>query len=125
MPWKATCYTDERMQFIVRVLAGEDEMTVLCREYGSAERPATSGSAGISRKAPRVWRSARTRRCNMARRMMWRWCKRCWDCASAGAIGSEEAAGEAERAASGDGSSGGEHIGDWLRREGLVKRLPG
>jgi hypothetical protein len=25
---------DERMQFIARVLAGEDEMTVLCREYG-------------------------------------------------------------------------------------------
>ena len=33
MPWKATCHMDERIQFIARVLAGEDEMTALCREY--------------------------------------------------------------------------------------------
>ena len=32
MPWKETCQMDERMQFIARVLAGEDEMTVLYRE---------------------------------------------------------------------------------------------
>jgi len=64
MPWKATCHMDERMQFIARGLAGEDEMTVLCREYGSAGRPATSGSGGISRRAARVWQSARMRRCS-------------------------------------------------------------
>src|SRR6516164_5012776 len=38
MPWKATCHMDERMQFIARVLAGEDEMTVLCREYGVSRK---------------------------------------------------------------------------------------
>ena len=38
MPWKATCQMDERMQFIARVLAGEDEMTVLCREYGVSRK---------------------------------------------------------------------------------------
>jgi len=44
MPWKETCQMDERMQFIARVLAGEDEMTVLCREYGiSRKTPATNG----------------------------------------------------------------------------------
>jgi hypothetical protein len=29
---------DERMEFIARVLAGEDEMTVLCREYGVSRK---------------------------------------------------------------------------------------
>src|SRR5262249_60929510 len=38
MPWKATCHMDERMQFIARVLASEDEMTVLCREYGVSRK---------------------------------------------------------------------------------------
>jgi hypothetical protein len=33
MPWKETCQMDERTQFIARVLAGEDAMTTLCREY--------------------------------------------------------------------------------------------
>ena len=34
MPWKETCRMDERTQFIARVLAGEEAMTALCREYG-------------------------------------------------------------------------------------------
>ena len=38
MPWKETCQMHERMQFIARVLAGEDEMTVLCREYGISRK---------------------------------------------------------------------------------------
>ena len=38
MPRKATCHMDERMQFIARVLTGEDEMTVLCREYGVSRK---------------------------------------------------------------------------------------
>src|SRR5262249_62029417 len=38
MPWKATCHMDERTQFIARVLAGEDEMTVLCGEYGVSRK---------------------------------------------------------------------------------------
>jgi transposase-like protein len=34
MPWRETCQMHERTQFIARVLAGGDEMTGLCREYG-------------------------------------------------------------------------------------------
>jgi putative transposase len=38
MPWRATCQMDERTQFIARVLAGGDEMTGLCREYGISRK---------------------------------------------------------------------------------------
>jgi hypothetical protein len=38
MPWKATYHMDERMHFIARVLAGEDEMTALCRECGISRK---------------------------------------------------------------------------------------
>ena len=38
MPWKETCQMDERTQFIARVLAGEDAMTTLCREYGISRK---------------------------------------------------------------------------------------
>ena len=47
MPWKETCHMDERIQFIAGVLAGEDEMTGLCREFGITRKTATSGSGGI------------------------------------------------------------------------------
>src|SRR5262249_50764113 len=38
MPWNETCRMDERTQFIARILAGEDEMTALCREYGISRK---------------------------------------------------------------------------------------
>jgi putative transposase len=38
MPWRETCQMDERTQFIARVLAGEDEMTALCCEYGISRK---------------------------------------------------------------------------------------
>jgi putative transposase len=38
MPWNETCRMDERTQFIARMLAGEDEMTGLCREYGISRK---------------------------------------------------------------------------------------
>ena len=38
MPWKETCQMDERTQFIARVLADEDAMTALCREYGISRK---------------------------------------------------------------------------------------
>src|SRR5215469_6017382 len=38
MPWRETCQMDERTQFIARVLAGEDAMTVLCHEYGISRK---------------------------------------------------------------------------------------
>jgi leucine-zipper of insertion element IS481 len=59
MPWKATCQMDERMQFIARVLAGEDEMTVLCREYGVSRKTGykwlgryiSEGAAGLAERS--------------------------------------------------------------------------
>ena len=59
MPWKATCHMDERMQFIARVLAGEDEMTVLCREYGVSRKTGykwlgryiSEGAAGLAERS--------------------------------------------------------------------------
>ena len=38
MPWKETCHMDERTQFIARILAGEDTMTTVCREYGVSRK---------------------------------------------------------------------------------------
>jgi hypothetical protein len=59
MPWKETCQMDERMQFIARVLAGEDEMTVLCREYGVSRKTGykwlgryiAEGAAGLAERS--------------------------------------------------------------------------
>jgi len=50
---------DERMQFIARVLAGEDEMTVLCREYGVSRKTGykwlgryiSEGAAGLAERS--------------------------------------------------------------------------
>src|SRR5215469_7416961 len=59
MPWRATCQMDERIQFIARVLAGEDEMTVLCREYGVSRKTGykwlgryiSEGAAGLAERS--------------------------------------------------------------------------
>src|SRR5262249_61329127 len=59
MLWRATCQMDERIQFIARVLAGEDEMTVLCREYGVSRktgykwlgRDISEGAAGLAERS--------------------------------------------------------------------------
>src|SRR5215510_2519812 len=59
MPWKATCQMDERVQFIARVLAGEDEMTALCGEYGISRKSGykwlgryiSEGAAGLAERS--------------------------------------------------------------------------
>src|SRR5215468_953401 len=59
MPWRETCQMDERMQFIARVLAGEDEMTALCREYGISRKTGykwlaryrCEGAAGLAERS--------------------------------------------------------------------------
>ena len=59
MPWKATCQMDERVQFIARVLAGEDEMTALCGEYGISRKTGykwlgryiSEGAAGLAERS--------------------------------------------------------------------------
>ena len=93
MPWKATCHMDERMQFIARVFAGEDEMTVLCREYGVSRKTGykwlgryiSKGAAGLVERSHH--------RCSTARRMSSPWCKRCSGCASVGRIGGQKSCG--------------------------------
>jgi hypothetical protein len=50
---------DERMQFIARVLAGKDEMTVLCCEYGISRKTGhkwlgryiSEGAAGLAERS--------------------------------------------------------------------------
>jgi transposase InsO family protein len=59
MPWNETCQMDERTQFIARVLAGEDEMTALCREYGISRKTGykwlrryrAAGAAGLRERS--------------------------------------------------------------------------
>jgi len=59
MPWKETCQMDERLQFIARVLAGEDEMTVLCGEYRVSRKTGykwlgryiANGAAGLAERS--------------------------------------------------------------------------
>lgn len=38
MPWKATCVMDERMQFVVACVAGEESMAELCRRFGISRK---------------------------------------------------------------------------------------
>src|SRR5258708_25169320 len=64
MPWRETCQMDERTQFIARVLAGEDEMTARCREYGISRKTGykwlgryrRDGAAGLMERPHAPWR---------------------------------------------------------------------
>lgn len=38
MPWKETCRMDARVQFISRLLSGDEEMAAVCREYGISRK---------------------------------------------------------------------------------------
>ena len=80
----------ERMQFIARVFAGEDEMTVLCREYGVSRKTGykwlgryiSKGAAGLAERSGSTARGMRSPRC-----------KRCSGCASVGRIGVQKSCG--------------------------------
>lgn len=60
MPWKETCRMDQRMQLIARALAGEDEMSGLCREYAISRKTGykwlgryrSEGVAGLRDRSP-------------------------------------------------------------------------
>src|SRR5438128_2744696 len=64
MAWKETCQMDERTQFIARVLAGGDEMTARCREYGISRKTGykwlgryrRDGAAGLMERSHAPWR---------------------------------------------------------------------
>jgi len=126
MPWKETCRMDQRTQFIARVLAGEDEMTVLCREYGISRKTGykwlgrylSEGAAGLRERSHAPLRHGQAHDVAVVQAVLElreRW--RHWGPKKLRVKLSELHPEMAVPAAS--------TIGDWLRREGLVERLPG
>src|SRR6266481_5597994 len=125
MPWRETCQMDERTQFIARVLAGEDEMTALCREYGISRKTGykwlgryrCEGAAGLRERSHAPLRHGQAHdvtvvQAVLALRERWRH----WGPKKLRVKLSEHHPALAVPAAS--------TIGDWLRREGMVERSP-
>ena len=123
MPWKATCHMDERMQFIARVLAGEDEMTVLCREYGVSRKTGykwlgryiSEGAGGLAERSHAPLQHGQAHDVAVVQAVLElreRW--RHWGPKKLRVKLSELHPEMAVPAAS--------TIGDWLRREGVVGR---
>src|SRR6267143_5786390 len=116
---------DERTQFIARVLAGEDEMTALCREYGISRKTGykwlgryrCEGAAGLRERSHAPLRHGQAHdvtvvQAVLALRERWRH----WGPKKLRVKLSEHHPALAVPAAS--------TIGDWLRREGMVERSP-
>jgi putative transposase len=121
MPWKETCQMDERMQFIARVLAGEDAMTVLCRECGISRKTGykwlgryhCEGAAGLQERSHAPVRHGQAHDVAVVQAVLGlreRW--RHWGPKKLRVKLAELHAELPVPAAS--------TIGDWLRREGLV-----
>jgi putative transposase len=123
MPWRETCQMDERTQFIARVLAGEDEMTALCREYGISRKTGYKwlgryrgeGAAGLRERSHAPVRHGQAHdvavvQAVLGLRERWGWGPKKLR-VKLGALHPELAVPAAST------------IGDWLRREGLVGRL--
>ena len=126
MPWKETCRMDQRTQFIARVLAGEDEMTGLCREYGISRKTGykwlgrylSEGAAGLRERSHAPLRHGQAHDVGVVQAVLElraRW--RHWGPKKLRVKLRELHPDRAVPAAS--------TIGDWLRREGLVERLSG
>ena len=126
MLWKETCRMDQRTQFIARVLAGEDEMTGLCREYGISRKTGykwlgrylSEGAAGLRERSHAPLRHGQAHDVGVVQAVLElraRW--RHWGPKKLRVKLRELHPDMAVPAAS--------TIGDWLRREGLVERLSG
>src|SRR6516165_4127663 len=120
MPWKETCQMDERTQFIARVLADEDAMTALCREYGISRKTGykclgryrREGAAGLRDRSHAPLRHGRAHDVAVVqavRGLRERWPH--W--------GPKKQLGELHPELPVPVAS---TIGDWLRREGMVGR---
>jgi len=123
MPWKETCQMDERTQFIARVLAGEDEMTGLCCEYGISRKTGykwlgryrCEGAAGLQERSHAPLRHGQAHEVAVVQavlelRQRWpRWGPKKLR-VKLGELDPELAVPAAST------------IGDWLRREGLIGR---
>jgi transposase len=123
MPWKEICQMDQRTQFIARVLAGEDEMVALCREYGISRKTGykwlgryrCEGAAGLQDRSHAPLRHGQTHDVAVVqavRELRERW--RHW-----GPKKLRVKRGERHRELAVPAAS---TIGDWLRREGLAAR---
>ena len=122
MPWRETCQMDERTQFIARVLAGEDEMTTLCREYGISRKTGykwlgryrCGGAAGLQERSHAPLRHGQAHDVAVVQAVLnlrerWGWGPKKLR-VKLGALHPELAVPAAST------------IGDWLRCEGLVGR---
>jgi transposase-like protein len=123
MPWNETCRMDERTQFIARVLAGEDEMTGLCREYGISRKTGykwlgryrSDGAAGLVDRSHAPLRHGQAHEVAVVQAVLElreRWPR--WGPKKLRVKLGERHPELAVPAAS--------TIGEWLRREGLVGR---
>lgn len=67
MPWKETCRMDERVQFISRLLSGDEAMVALCVEYGISRKTGykwlgryfEDGVAGLEERSHAPWQHGR------------------------------------------------------------------
>ena len=123
MPWKETCRMDERTQFIARVLAGEEAMTALCREYGISRKTGYKwlgryrgeGAAGLRERSHAPLRHGQAHDVTVMQAVLGlreRWPH--WGPKKLRVKLAERHPELAVPAAS--------TIGEWLRREGLVGR---
>jgi putative transposase len=123
MPWRETCQMDQRTQFIARVLAGKDEMTALCREYGISrktgykwlERYRCEGAVGLRERSHAPLRHGQAHDVAVVQAVLElreRW--RHWGPKKLRVKFGEHHPELPMPAAS--------TIGDWLRREGLAGR---
>jgi putative transposase len=123
MPWRETCQMDERTQFIARVLAGGDEMTGLCREYGISRKTGykwlgryrCEGAAGLRERSHAPLRHGQAHDVAVVQAVLelrQRWPR--W-----GPKKLRVKLGELHPELPVPAAS---TIGDWLRREGLIGR---
>src|SRR5260370_5529921 len=123
MPWKETCQMDQRTLFIARILAGGDEMTALCREYGISRKTGykwlgryrCEGAGGLRERSHAPLRHGQAHDAAVVQAVLGlreRW--RHWEPkklrVKLGELHPELAVPAAST------------IGDWLRRDGLVAR---
>jgi putative transposase len=124
MPWRETCQMDERTQFIARVLAGEDEMTGLCREYGISRKTGykwlgryrCEGAAGLVERSHAPLRHGQAHDVGVVQAVLE--LRQRWPHWGPKKLRVKLSEGRPELAVPAAST-----IGDWLRREGLVGRL--
>ncbi len=125
MPWRETCRMDERMQLIGRLLAGDEEMAGLCREYGISRKTGykwlgryrRDGIGGLQEQSPAPLHHGRALDVAVVQAVLG--LRQRWPRWGARKLRVKLAELHPELAAPAAST-----IGEWLRREGLVGRSP-